>query len=358
MKSFDARTYSISDFLEWRTNDQLDLSLEFQRRSVWPEKAKSYLIDTVIRSRPIPKILITQDFRESKKVKKTYRIVVDGQQRLRAIFDFYDGNFAISRAHNPTYAGQKFSSLPESVQNEILQYEIAVDVLFNTPYEDLLDIFARINTYTVKLNPQELFNTEYLGYFKTRVYDLGYRYVSYFKDASVLTNAQITRMGEAELCADLLGALCGGIQTNKNIRKLYDMYEDEELDIESKVEQFDMIMGYVGQIYPAAELKSTNWRRIQLFYTLFTSVAHGLFGLVFPDGVEAPRPTIDLNSVGKLRLRLDEITARYDEYTETDLNHTAPQDYADFIERSRRGTTDTGARLDRTRFVCRILSSN
>lgn len=90
-----------------------------------------------------------------------------------------------------------------------------MDVLFGTPYEELLDIFARINTYTVKLNQQELFNTEYLGYFKNRVYTVGYRYVSYFREASLLTTAQITRMGEAELCADLLAALCGGVQTNK-----------------------------------------------------------------------------------------------------------------------------------------------
>ena len=43
MKNFDTRVYSISDFMEWYNNDLLELSPDFQRRSVWSEQAKSYL---------------------------------------------------------------------------------------------------------------------------------------------------------------------------------------------------------------------------------------------------------------------------------------------------------------------------
>lgn len=41
MKNFDTRTYSISDFVEWDKNGLLELSPDFQRRSVWTDKAKS-----------------------------------------------------------------------------------------------------------------------------------------------------------------------------------------------------------------------------------------------------------------------------------------------------------------------------
>ncbi len=44
MKNFDTRTYSISDFVEWDKSGLLELSPDFQRRSVWSDKAKSYLI--------------------------------------------------------------------------------------------------------------------------------------------------------------------------------------------------------------------------------------------------------------------------------------------------------------------------
>ena len=35
MKNFDARAYSVSDFLEWHTSGLLNLSPDFQRRPVW-----------------------------------------------------------------------------------------------------------------------------------------------------------------------------------------------------------------------------------------------------------------------------------------------------------------------------------
>ena len=189
MKNFDTRVYNVTDFEEWKSSGLLDMSPEFQRRQVWSEKAKSYLIDTVIRGNPVPKIIITQDLRQSRNV----RVVVDGQQRLRTILSFMDDDFKISRAHNKEYAGMRFSDLPDDVQNDYKKYEIGVDVLFDQSYEDILDIFARLNTYSVKLNSQEQLNARYLGYFKQTAYNLGYRYVGYWLDVSVILIKHILR---------------------------------------------------------------------------------------------------------------------------------------------------------------------
>jgi len=40
MKSYDSRTYSINDFVEWDAAKQLELNPRFQRRPVWTEKAR------------------------------------------------------------------------------------------------------------------------------------------------------------------------------------------------------------------------------------------------------------------------------------------------------------------------------
>ena len=42
-------TYKVSDFLSWNKSKKLILSPDFQRRLVWSENYKSYLIDTIIR---------------------------------------------------------------------------------------------------------------------------------------------------------------------------------------------------------------------------------------------------------------------------------------------------------------------
>ena len=57
---FNTRNYSIRDFEEWNQRNELFLQPKFQRRNVWSDKARSYLIDTIIRGKPIPKIYMRQ----------------------------------------------------------------------------------------------------------------------------------------------------------------------------------------------------------------------------------------------------------------------------------------------------------
>lgn len=349
MKNFDTRAYNISDFLEWDNTGLLELSPKFQRRSVWTEKAKSYLVDTIIRGKPIPKILITQTLN----VGRNIRTVVDGQQRLRAILSFINGDFKISRAHNREYAGHTFDDLPEELKSEFLKYEIGVDMLFDLTFEDILDVFARLNTYSVKLNPQELLNAQYLGYFKQSAYGLGFKYVSYWLEAGVLTEKEVTRMAEAELSSDLLGSLIEGIQPKKNIQNFYRKYDDNEQACTDAEGMFDHVMSIIGAIYPAEELRTTNYHRIHFFYTLFTSIAHCVFGNAsLPN---TPRTAIDNNNTGQIRSILDEVSARYDEITSG--NALAPsEDYVRFIEASRRATTDLSTRKDRADFICKRIA--
>ncbi|MFI5294629.1 MAG: DUF262 domain-containing protein [Thermodesulfovibrionales bacterium] len=341
----------MSDFHEWNRNNLLELSQDFQRRAVWSEKAKSYLIDTIIRGRPIPKILISQRLDES----RTVRVVVDGQQRLRAILEYINGDFAISRAHNVAAAGKRFGGLAPDLQKDFLKYELGVDLLFNLSYEDILDIFTRINSYTVTLNKQELLNAKYLGYFKQAAYHLGLKYVNYFLRAGILTKAKVTRMAEAELSGDLLMAIVGGVQSNKSIEQFYKKYEDDEADLQQAVEKFDHTMTHIGELYPPEELLNTNWSRIHLFYTLFVSVTHCLYGLGGLD--KKLRVPLKSKQLGQARICLNEISSKYDEVSEDMDNPDAPKDYRQFIERSRRATTDTSSRIERSNFVCKKLKA-
>ena len=114
-------------------------------------------------------------------------------------------------------------------------------------------------------------------------------------------------------------------------------------------------MSYIGAIYPAEELSGTNWSRIHLFYTLFTSIGHLLYGLA---GLEkAPRRKLTQDRVGRIRVCLDEISAVYDKIA-ADLDNLAhPKDYKSFIDLSRRRTTDTASRIGRALFVCKKLEA-
>jgi len=102
MLTFQAQIYRINDISGWHDRRELTLAPEFQRRSVWSPRAKSYLIDSILRGMPLPQFF----FREivHPKDKRTVREVVDGQQRLSAILGFIAGEFKILPMHNVDFA--------------------------------------------------------------------------------------------------------------------------------------------------------------------------------------------------------------------------------------------------------------
>jgi len=87
MMNIQKTLYKVADFVSWLKNRQLELSPEFQRRSVWKPGAKSYLIDTIIKGMPIP-IIFLRDKRTDISQFEPIREVVDGQQRLRTVLSF------------------------------------------------------------------------------------------------------------------------------------------------------------------------------------------------------------------------------------------------------------------------------
>ena len=113
-QAFHTRNYSIRDFEEWHERDELVLQPKFQRRDVWSDKARSYLMDTIIRGKPIPKIYMRQDV--NPKSRRARREIVDGQQRLHTVLSFLKDGFKISKSHHETFGGKAFSGLDHGTQ--------------------------------------------------------------------------------------------------------------------------------------------------------------------------------------------------------------------------------------------------
>lgn len=347
MKSFDSRTYSINDFVEWDKQKQLVLNPAFQRRPVWSDKAKSYLIDTILRGKPIPKIFIRQQINVT--TKTSVREVVDGQQRLRSILSYIKDGFVVSKKQNIEFGGLRFSQLPEEIQSQILAYEVSVDLLINLPDAEILDIFSRLNSYAIVLNEQERINANHFSAFKILADSLGRKYFEYWTKQGILSDRHILRMQEVNLVADLLIALREGIKAKKQIKKYYDQYEEKyDDDVGTAEARFDTVIATIARIYPEG-LASTDFRRVHLFYSLFTAVAHcsqPLPGL----NVEA----VDLSEASAIenaRNNLDRIGTLFEARDLTTLEEGERQ----FLEDSRRATTDEKVRERRTKFLLALM---
>ena len=303
MRTFKPRAFSISDLYDWynQSPTQLVLNPKFQRRAVWSPQSKSYLINTILLGLPLPIFFLRQN--TDPKTKKTVREVVDGQQRLRAIFDFIDNGFQLRKAQNEEYGGRYFSELPPEVQSEFLSYELTVNVLVDLDDKDVLDIFARLNSYGVKLNNQELINAKYFGYFKQLVYSLGFDFTKYWEINKLFTSANIMRMKEAEFVSELLVAMLEGIQDLKSIDKFYAKYDevfDNRLEI---ADRFAQTMDYIANLYDG-NFSNTSYNSTPLFYSLFTAIYHLNYGV---KDFEYPRRPLVSADTAKLRAALDEI---------------------------------------------------
>lgn len=277
MRTFKPRAFSISDLYDWynQSPTQLVLNPKFQRRAVWSPQSKSYLINTILLGLPLPIFFLRQN--TDPMTRKTIREVVDGQQRLRAIFDFIDNGFQLRKVQNEEYGGRYFSELPTEIQSDFLSYELTVNVLVDLDDKDILDIFARLNSYGVKLNSQELINAKYFGYFKQLVFSLGFDFTKYWEINKIFSNANIMRMKEAEFVSELLVVMLDGIQDLKAIDKYYAKY-DEVFDNRIEVaDHFEQTMDYIANLYDG-NFSNTSYSSSPLFYSLYTAIYHLNYG--------------------------------------------------------------------------------
>ena len=280
-------------------------------------------------------------------------MVVDGQQRLRAIFDFLNDGIKVSRAHNKEHAGKVFSQLPQVIQDDFLTYEIGCDVLNDAPLTELLDIFARINRYTVKLNAQELRNAQYSGFFKTSAFELGYEFIEYWQSARILTQRQVDRMGEAELASDLLGAFLVQIQSTKAIETTYRNFEDEEGEIPEATDKVRNAVNEAARIYPDDEIRDTSWTSQHMYYSLVTFIGH----------IQSPISNLRPTSLSakifkkseKLKSILNGISSDYQTYGPQAKRSSAPDELKAFIKAATAATTDTQARITRVEHMLDVV---
>lgn len=350
MKNFDTRAYSINDFIQWNETDQLVLSPKFQRKEVWSEKAKSYLIDTIIRGKPIPKVFIRQILNAMSR--KTVREVVDGQQRLRAILAYMNDGFVISKTHNKKFGGLYFSELSTvdpDIQNELLNYEISVDLLTNISDGDVLDIFARLNSYAVPLNEQEKIHARHFSLFKLMVEDTAHDLHDFWVDNKIISNSKILRMEDVALCSELYIGMLDGIQTKKSVSKYYEKYEKDdisEVDFQDLKAQFINVIDLISEMF-SDNLKNSNFKRIHVFYSLFLTIYHLMYGL---KDIDSP-PRIDLTKINRIENNLSHVDTLFDDSTEI-----STEEDEQFITDCRRATTDKTVRIRRSQYLVDVIS--
>ncbi len=134
------------------------LDSDFQREDVWNIDRKSELVESVLMGLPLPIFYFNQD-------KYGRLIVIDGRQRLTALFEYMSGKYALTRLKVlPNENKKKFNELSPLLQSRIEDYQIQAHVIMPpTPDRLKFDIFDRVNRGGMQLNKQEIRNALYQG---------------------------------------------------------------------------------------------------------------------------------------------------------------------------------------------------
>ena len=120
--------------------NEINLNPEYQRNSVWDINQKQALIDSILNYEAIGLILFNEQG-------TGVYDVVDGQQRLRTIFEFMDGDFSTDPRVTPgePISYEDISSDPDK-KHEFLTYPLTANRLTGYDLERVSDFYIKINT--------------------------------------------------------------------------------------------------------------------------------------------------------------------------------------------------------------------
>jgi hypothetical protein len=285
MLKFQAQVYRINDVLGWSERKELRLAPEFQRRKVWTPRGRSYLIDSVVRGMPLPQFFIREVVLV--KERRTVREVVDGQQRLSTILDFLAGKLTMLPMHNATYARIPFNEFPEEVQKAVLSFPLSVNILEGVTDADVLEIFSRLNSYSMPLNQQEKLNAKYVGAFKTCMGELAKTHLAFWERHEILSRQPIARMRDVEFTCELVATMLDGLQNTKTvIATLYEKYDAAFPQFTYIQPRFADTLSFCERVLGGG-IGATEFHRPPLFYSLFAAAYDRLYG--FGSGGDVPR---------------------------------------------------------------------
>lgn len=137
----------------------INLNPTWQRGAAWKDPRRVLLIDSILRGMDIPKVYL----RKLPANGPHKYDAVDGQQRIRAIWEFRAGNFSLNHP-DPLPAigghlihGLKFSQLHKSLRDKFDAFQVSVAEITAANNDEITNLFARLQL-GVALNPAELRN--------------------------------------------------------------------------------------------------------------------------------------------------------------------------------------------------------
>ncbi len=338
---------TIAWFNDLHRRSLINLDPPYQRRSVWNQAYREYFIETILLGYPAPAIFLHEDIRADG---TAFYDVVDGKQRLTAIFEFIEDAYPVSEnSQLERYQGKYFSSIDDEARKAFWTYQFSVEYLPTTDEGTLNNVFDRINRNVAKLTRQELRHAKFDGIF-ARSAEAMTELTSSKLPLGVPHFAPMSRrqMKDVELVAQLLLLIEQGPQafSQDDLEKAYSDRDDEWEGETSIPAMFTEIISYLRDMFNDDALSGfpAPVRRIKNqadFYSLFGSVVE------LTNSGELPEASTAAQSL-----------ARFMEIVSDEQRRPTNEEAAKYYYAARSASNDARQRIARIEVISGVLKGD
>lgn len=166
MQELTIRSESVQRMYSFYREKKLIVNRRYQRKLVWSIDEKAAFIDSVLKEFPVPLFL----FAEGKQDEETIYEIIDGMQRLNALFSYIENEFDLNGEYfdlestaetkllkDTGIIKQKTPMLDRKIcADKIASYILPISSYRSTDEETIDDIFRRINANGKHLSKQEI----------------------------------------------------------------------------------------------------------------------------------------------------------------------------------------------------------
>jgi hypothetical protein len=232
---------------------------EFQRRLVWTDKHKQEFIRTVLMEYPFPEIYVAAG-RVDPDSGEGQEMLVDGQQRLSTLFQYFSGSDDLKLG-----GIRQYSVLSNEEKIAFLEYEVVVRDLGKKSIEEIKEVFTRINSTKYSLNAMEIHNARYDGAFKHFGEELTQH--AFFENNHVFKTSDIRRMGDTLFCLTMtITMLTTYFNRDDDVEEFLEKYNDEFPDADRVRDEIETVLRFVDEC--RFDPRSRAWRKAELLNIL------------------------------------------------------------------------------------------
>lgn len=279
MFNFNDNKKTVNEIVNMFKDGRLIVDDSYQRRSVWSEKDRVRLIETILINLVIPELFFWKaDTDPETGISTTH--IVDGQQRINAICSFIENDFSLKKQYllddgvKEKYSNKFFKDLDSDTKKAFWNYQLMIiDIDPNASREDIIIMFNRLNLTDYNLNDQEKRNS-LSGEFAALARELSELSLWTDENNHFFTKTDIKRMKDVEFCASLILLYKKGIIDQTNQTALNQAYEEMQTGYKEAEEDKIAIcqaIESVTEFIISDDIKKFLQRKAQL-YTLFSVV--------------------------------------------------------------------------------------